>query len=290
MSSRGAMLKCGHELARRQGAQLLLVEHRNAPPFLRLVDPVQVEVVRQAPAVDRRAERGPPPRRASAPAGRRRSRPAIPGRRGSFEPADPAFLRRVALRQWRRPPRFRHSRRAAPRLASLSSGMSSRRIADHALEIRADRADVLAAAAAGDRAGAAQDRLPQVEGILRAQHGLLLRRFGVQHPVHEVGQMVEAVGRPELVAARPVAGPSGRPRRPGRCAGSGRIPAPCTAPFPSGLSHATGAEHSTPASMTRGPYSGVSSCRFRPRVPRPASTAQWSSDRSGFIGSSGSPR
>ena len=38
-------------------------------------------------------------------------------------------------------------------------------------------------------------------------------------------------------------------------------------------SHSTSTEHSTAVSTTRGPYSGVSSCRLRPSVPRPASTA-----------------
>ena len=48
-------------------------------------------------------------------------------------------------------------------------------------------------------------------------------------------------------------------------------------------------DDSTPASMTRGPYSGVSNCRLRPSVPMPASTAAWSSESSGFMCRSGLP-
>ena len=45
-----------------------------------------------------------------------------------------------------------------------------------------------------------------------------------------------------------------------------------------GWSHSTSTEQSTAVSSTRGPYFGVNSWRFKPRVPSPASTAACGSE------------
>src|SRR5690606_27153182 len=78
----------------------------------------------------------------------------------------------------------------------------------HALVVLADRAHVLAAAAAGDDARAAQDAFPEVEALLGAQHGFLLADVGLaDDAADELGELREAVRRPIAVAGAPVAVP-----------------------------------------------------------------------------------
>src|SRR5688572_17364183 len=82
------------------------------------------------------------------------------------------------------------------------------RVLQHRLVVRADRTNVRAAPAAGDHPGAAQDALPKVEAVLRAQHGFLLLGVGlVDHAPEIFGQLREAVRRAVLVARVPVALP-----------------------------------------------------------------------------------
>src|SRR5690606_33835001 len=77
-----------------------------------------------------------------------------------------------------------------------------------ALVVLAHRADVLAVAAAVDGAGTPQDALPEIEGALRADLLLLPAGVGLVDDVDEVlGELAEAVGVPEAIAAFPVAIP-----------------------------------------------------------------------------------
>jgi hypothetical protein len=81
------------------------------------------------------------------------------------------------------------------------------RVLEHRVVV-ADRAHVLAAAAAGDDAGAAQDAFPKIEAVFRTQHRLLLRGIGlVEHLAEELRELRESVRRAVFVACRPVAVP-----------------------------------------------------------------------------------
>src|SRR5688572_8763195 len=117
--------------------------------------------------------------------------------------SDPVDLALVGLR------RFGRDHRRQPRLL-LGSVLRDRieRVLQHRLVVRPHRADVGAAPAAGDHARAAQDALPQVEAVLRAQHRLLLLGVGlVDHAPEVLGELGEAVRRAVLVALLPVALP-----------------------------------------------------------------------------------
>src|SRR5262245_36962053 len=82
------------------------------------------------------------------------------------------------------------------------------RVLEHRLVVRAHRTHVGAAPAAGDHARPAQDALPQVEAVLRAQQRLLARVVGLVDDAAEVlGELGEAVGRAVAVAGLPVAVP-----------------------------------------------------------------------------------
>src|SRR6185503_19855656 len=82
------------------------------------------------------------------------------------------------------------------------------RVGQHLVVILPDRADVGAAPAAGDHARAAQDALPQVEAVFRAQQLLARGGIGFAGELHqEVGQLRDAVRRAVAVAGFPVAVP-----------------------------------------------------------------------------------
>ena len=191
--------------------------------------------------------------------------------------ADPAALLGIGLRQV---PGFlfRVHGGSARFLRRRVLGDDFERIAQHRCIIGADRADIGAAAAAGDDAGAAQDALPEIEAVLGAQQLLLLRRIRLGDDARDVlAQLGEAVRRTKAVAGRPVARPM--PDGIGR---TGLEAAPAARPEAQRvsilLSHATSTEQRTAVSSTRGPNSGVSNCRLSPSVPSPASTAACGSD------------
>src|SRR5262249_34748350 len=82
------------------------------------------------------------------------------------------------------------------------------RVLQHRLVVGANRTDVLAAPATRDDAGPAQDGLPEVEALLRANQRLLPRRVRLAHDALEMlGERREAVRRTIAVARGPVAIP-----------------------------------------------------------------------------------
>src|SRR5258708_3810042 len=87
----------------------------------------------------------------------------------SIDNSDIALLRPRNLARHRRKPFF---------LLRRVLGNLLVRVGEHLLVVLADRADVSAAPAAGDHARAAQDALPEVEAVLRAQQLLARGRVG----------------------------------------------------------------------------------------------------------------
>src|SRR4029077_16023176 len=82
------------------------------------------------------------------------------------------------------------------------------RVLQHRLVVGANRTDVLAATAAGDDAGAAQDRLPEIEALFGSDQRFLLRGVGLADDALEMlGERREAVRRAIAVARGPVAIP-----------------------------------------------------------------------------------
>ena len=133
---------------------------------------------------------------------------AVTAGHGQARRADPALLLGIGFRHV---PGFSSAAMAASarflRRRVLRDGVE--RVAQHRLVVGADRADIGAAAAAGDDAGAAQDALPEIEAVLRAQQLLLLvrRPARAMMRVDVLGELREAVRRAEAVAGLPVAVP-----------------------------------------------------------------------------------
>src|SRR5687767_6072936 len=117
--------------------------------------------------------------------------------------SDPVDLALVGLRRLGRD----HGRQARLLLGSVL-GDRIERVLQHRLVVRAHRADVGAAPAAGDHARAAQDALPQVEAVLRAQHLFFALRVGlVDDPSEVLGELGEAMRRAVAVTRLPIAVP-----------------------------------------------------------------------------------
>src|ERR1043166_5236110 len=109
--------------------------------------------------------------------------------------ADPATLGRVRRRPGAGALGLDH--RVEPRLLrGRVLGDVLQRVLQHRLVVGAHRTDVLAATTAGDDAGAAEDRLPEIEALLGADQRFLLRGVGLADDALEMlGERREAVRR-----------------------------------------------------------------------------------------------
>src|SRR5271169_1392110 len=82
------------------------------------------------------------------------------------------------------------------------------RVAEHCRVVGADRTNIRTAPATGNDAGSAQNTLPEIEAILRANQILLPRNIRLGDDAGDVlAELGKAVRRAEAVAGGPIAGP-----------------------------------------------------------------------------------